>query len=89
MADNLFRIEADSDFALASLPEPPCEGLSCDAFSRGVLIAAGLSLLACIACVAYNNLSYYVAERTPGLPPALKVRRRVAGAVAAHLSRRN
>jgi hypothetical protein len=73
MAENLFRVEADSDYAAQSLPEPPCADLGCDPFSRAILIAAGVSLMSCIACVVYNNISFHIAERTPGLPFALEV----------------
>ena len=74
MAQTLYRIEADSDFVLATLPEPPCQDLSCDAFGRSVVIAAALCLLACISSVVYINLDFYIRERAPGLPRALKVR---------------
>jgi hypothetical protein len=74
LAENLFRIEADSDYAAKSLPEPPCEDLGCDLFSRGIVITAGILFLSCIACVCFNNLVFYVAERTPGLPHSLRVR---------------
>ena len=74
MAETLFRVEADSEFSMASLPEPECVDLSCDSFSRGVLAAAAAALLACIACLAFNNVTFFVAERAPGLPHALRVR---------------
>jgi hypothetical protein len=74
LAENLFRIEADSEFATKSLPEPPCEDLSCDTFSRIIVITAGILLLSCIGCICFNNLVYYAAERTPGLPYSLRVR---------------
>ena len=74
LAENVFRVEADSQYAGASLPEPPCQDLSCDTFGRSVLIGAAVCLLSCISCLVYNNLSYFVAERTPNLPHALRVR---------------
>jgi hypothetical protein len=73
MAENLFRVEADSDYATASLPEPPCEDLGCDLFGRAILIIAGTCLLACIACVVYNNVGFYLLERKPRLPHVLRV----------------
>jgi hypothetical protein len=73
MAENLFRVEADSELALSSLPEPPCESLTCDGFARAVLIVAALCFLSCLSCVVYNNLSYSVAERAPDLPAELRV----------------
>ena len=74
LAEVVFRVEADSQFAVSSLPEPPCESLSCDTFGSTVLIGAAILLLFCISCVVYNNLSYFVAERTPDLPHGLRVR---------------
>ena len=74
LAELITRIAADSELAVSSLPEPPCESLACDAFGRTVLIVAALCLISCVSCVVYNNLSYFVAERTPDLPYGLRVR---------------
>lgn len=74
LAETIFRVEADSEFALGSLPEPECGSLACDSQGRVVVIIAAVALLACLSCVAWNNIAYFVAEHTPGLPRALRVR---------------